>query len=535
MAHLAEDDEEPPAPMPLTFVHEAPSFVKPTSQVPEGPTTWYGPHTPPPLRRRRALGARVLATEDHIFVPRRPRERQSEDPTRKGSNLRAEEEGSGKEAEELGEEDGESSGWEKKLRIFEGDYSSAADATLLGADSAAFDMNLETETDGPEENVEQTGLVSPMHASARTSIEPEIQVHGDRVNEVGAETQVNQFHETFDLAHEVKILSEAILSLGPGDPNLLNDTVLDELDAGIEYACRHFYGSQVCPDIHSTPDPDPRIDIFDSFNVNHAQSCDEQTEVFDLGHLHPEGTFDTVPGISMTGDEDSASNDSICNIPLYHVATHRSDEVQTSSTPQAEYTQPIDNRLGNELEPESQPLSKPLPIPQCLSALQHDVEDGHTPKVEPLRHPEPFSVPNPEPEPKLLTATDPESAHSTSLETSSPPSPQLGTYGSSGAGFHNLFENPCNVLGLSTLHRKSSIADSTNIGTSPAKERQGLNESSVSTIAFVLPDQEQQKQMREALRTRFQTRATVPSSQAETKILNTGPGKTLRSKRRYDV
>ncbi|EUC65666.1 hypothetical protein RSOL_450530 [Rhizoctonia solani AG-3 Rhs1AP] len=420
----------------------APEKTTPTER---GPTTWHGRHTPPPLRRHRTSAGHTLSTEAHIFIPRGPR----------GIDELV------LEQDEDEEEDEEEPVGGDRHRAFEGDYSAVAEASLLGADSGEFEFehgpgglggNVGAGSLGVEINTvdgegEHPGAHIPIDDASRSPseapggtlayppTESSLGSEPDEVVEIHAapvESTTHTITGTLDDHAPAGVLAVPTASAPDDAPGEISHDALakifDESVQGFaESGSEHDYGpaarnpSSEVDELQSTPGIDePRPPTPDLDEIRAAlglgDTTGHQEPTLDLGQLHPEGTFETVPRISMGGDG-GLTHGSLQDISLFNAVTDCSDETRdiALSFSQTEHALIV---CGSLLD---QACSYPFDLERLAIPELEEFESEHEPDLVPT-----------------TTTTDPESSKSTILET---PSPQLEPDSDSNlTGFRSLFD-----------------------------------------------------------------------------------------------
>ncbi|CUA71373.1 Mucin-2 [Rhizoctonia solani] len=451
------EPESAPAPSPAL-----PPATEKTTPVERGPTTWHGRHTPPPLRRRCASGGHTLSTEAHIFIPRRPRESEIEPVPEEDENENVE-----------GEEDEEKeSGLGDRHRVFEGDYSAVGEPSLLGADSGAFEFEHGSGTLGHA--AEDTGVTRagaepehlgrevitgdsvvegggepptahiPTDEEARNSLEllggilaypPSESSQGSQpdapveIHTAPLETVTHTITGTLDDHGPISTLEiPAASALADASSEISHDALAKIFDESVqgfaESEAEHDYGptarhTSEIDELQSTREigePQPPTPDLDEIRaaLGLGDTTNHEGPISEFGQLHPEGTFETVPRISMGGGSGGLTYGSLQDISLFNAVMDCSDETRDIALSSSQ-TEPPFIVCGSLLD---QIYSYPFDLERLAIPELEDSESEH--------------------EPDLIPNTDPESSKSTILGT---PSPQLepDTEPNS-ANFQNLFD-----------------------------------------------------------------------------------------------
>ncbi|CAE6506844.1 unnamed protein product [Rhizoctonia solani] len=544
---------------------ESSSAAAPISRrasAPSGPTTWHGRHTPPPLRHRRASGGHALSSTTHVFIKRGSRV-ELVDTTLEPADESLE---YAEPVEPVPEEheDGppveEEPVWEDRHQVFEGDYSAAGDASLLGADSGAFEFGVEHEHEPDDlgggdlgRGAEDTGIMGGTE---------HLGVEEGAVDVVSGDGGAGDSGIIDDAAHSVAegegeppaapteadntspdpTLAIGTLAYPPSEPSegshpdapvdmhtVLVEPVpptltgtLDPIPTGVldgvvtagvpaeiphDTLTRIFHESiqgfaegETSPIEHGhdstalsrrssevdelqSSEPHPSTPDLDAIRAELDGDSLEQELNSDLGELHPEGTFETVPGISMGDVGGWTIHGSLRDISLFHAVMDCSDETHdiALSPPQTEPALTVCGSLLGQLTP------VPFPYPCELEPLAiSELEDFES---------------EPEHEPDLVPTSGPESIKSTILET---PSPRLES---------DTDSNPAEHQSLFDI-------------SSPREPR---------APPFILPAEEKQVRVRRILRSRF-SQPVEPKARAtrsQTRKSTMERSKLLRSKRCY--
>ncbi|KAJ1310721.1 hypothetical protein OPQ81_009244 [Rhizoctonia solani] len=277
-----------------------------------------------------------------------------------------------------------------------------------------------------------------------------------------------------------RIFHESVQGFAEGE------TAPTEHDSGSTGPCQQSSKIDELKSAPEAPEPgQPRSTTPDLDEIRAAFSFGEASGNLeinsDLGQLHTEGTFETVPRISMGDGGDLTIHGSLQDISLFSAVMDCSDET-CGITLSSSQTEPAPTVCGYLLD-------QPTPIP---SHYLLDIEYLAIPELE-----------DPESEPDLVLATDPESAKSTILET---PSPQLDSDpGPNLAELHNLFE--------------------------PSRNHQ------LRATHYLLPIEEKRAHTREILRSRFvqQAESVTRTTRSQARKSMVERSKLLRSKRCYGV
>lgn len=520
-----DEDEESDEDDALLFILEKvkdPNYAKEMRK--RGPTTWHGSRIPPPLRGANGEGPAAL---QNVFVPRVSKEAQ------------------------LAE----------KLRTFEADYAAGADASLLGADYGVFAMD--EDIGGPSQEVQASehdevnlGEFLATNKPVERANDPEPTVDEpvpqvpDNPEQEAPESLTGQPSD-FD---EDEALSQEILQLGQQGAMVLNDDILQGLDAGIQDAHRHFYHP---PDFSDLDDPklddlaaDHSLQMrFDSVpDIMLGASADEPIS---LGDFHDALTYPARRSCTSEEPVLSLAPSDLARSPASEVHAEFFPQPYTELNPESDTE--LNAAAGSSVGQVSTPPVDSLPLPESElepyseSPLEPHPEPRSEPQPDPEVDPDLDAEGDPDPEPEFTMTTDPESAKSTAPET---PSPQFGADVGLDivglGGLHDLFDNrisPSYEESITSVSRApgSSVTDDTFSGGSrilASEEKVGDAEGSTSVagpapFTFVLPSAEQQVELRENLRNRFFTRSVAKSiAEREANNLPTDEGRVTRSRRR---
>ncbi|CAE6464339.1 unnamed protein product [Rhizoctonia solani] len=521
-------------------------------------TTWYGWRPPPPLRHRRASEGHTLSTETHIFIPRGPRKselgvdtslEQVDESLEYSEGPRPE-----SEKEQLADDDGESI-VEDRLQAFEGDYSAAGDASLLGADSGAFELDIDH---GPDDSVHDAGETGGLELEVGAvdvvvesgSVDPGVAddsrgsmieresgpsvAHTPAVTASPTSTEVpigtlayppsDSDGSQADARTPVPPAPEDIISTSAGTlecaptAGVLDDIPVEasrnsltvvfnksiqglaESDSAI---LAHDYGSTSLsrqtsetgefPSTSEADEPRLRTPDLELIQAELVRSSTAEPELNlelnpDLGQLHPEGTFATVPCISRGDGGDYTIYGSLQDISLFNAVTDCSDDTHgiALSSSQSEPDTAVCGSL-------SEYCTQPEPTP--YSPYRLEIERLAIFELEGFES-------ESEHEPELTLATDPESAKSSILET---PSPLLES---------NTYSN---------------LADIPDLFTTPSDEPRAS--------PFTVPTEEKQAQVRNILQSRFaqSVEPETRTTRSQTRRSTIERGKFLRSNRCYGI